>query len=367
MNVLIAGGTGLIGKALVSALSADKYQTKILTRNPLKARESLPSTATPFQWDGRTTQGWSHLIEDSDVVINLAGESIAGETLPAILTRRWTPEQIRRIEISRLDTGQALVSAIQDAKRKPRLFIQASAVGYYGPRQDEDIPETTPTGIDTLAQICQKWERSTASLETLGVRRVVIRTGLVLSTSGGILPMMLLPIRLFVGGPIGSGSQYVPWIHIEDQVNAIQFLLQDNSSRGVYNLTSPNPVRQREFAKIAGQILQRPSFFPIPGFALKLLMGEKASLVLDGQRVLPRRLIEAGYEDLYRCKQRYPQLFEHIPQESLQERSNGRLVSRKGVESVARHPKRPGPIVLQIQVILEKSGLNWRVLPEASF
>ena len=150
MNILITGGTGLIGKALVNALLADGHRTMILTRNPEQARKSLPA-AIPFWWDGRTTQGWGHLIEETDVVINLAGESIAGSDLPAIITSRWTPEQLVRIESSRVDAGQALVSAVQEANHKPSLFVQASAVGYYGPRKDENIPENTPPGGDTLS------------------------------------------------------------------------------------------------------------------------------------------------------------------------------------------------------------------------
>lgn len=299
MNILISGGTGLLGNALVAALIADGHRTMILTRDLEKAWARLPVGAIPFKWDGRSTEGWGHLIEETDVVINLAGESIAGGSLPAILTHRWTPARLSRISASREDAGHALVAAIQVAVNKPGVFMQASAVGYYGPRGDEDIPESTAEGTDTLAQICRDWEASSEPLETMGIRRVVLRTGLVLAVKGGILPIMLLPFRFFAGGPLGGGKQVVPWIHIEDEINVIRFLLQDGTAHGAYNLAAPNPVQQREFAQIAGRILRRPSFIPTPGFALKLALGEKASLVLTGQKALPQRLIEAGFKFKY--------------------------------------------------------------------
>lgn len=296
MNILISGGTGLIGYALVKALMEDGHQLSVLTRNPQKAREQLPDRVRPFLWDGRSTEGWAHLVETNDAVINLAGASIAGESLAAILTQRWTPTTKALIQTSRIAGGQALVAAIQAANHKPKVLIQASAVGYYGPRTEADIPENTPTGSDFLARVCREWEDSTAAIENLGVRRVILRTGLVLASQGGILPVMLLPTRLFVGGPLGSGAQPVPWIHLADEVNAIRFLLGNPEARGAYNLTAPNPVSQREMAKIAGRVLKRPSWFPTPALALKLALGEKAALVLEGQNARPHRLVEAGFQ-----------------------------------------------------------------------
>jgi len=295
MNVLVSGGTGLIGQALVVALMEDGHQLSVLTRDPVKAREKLPALVRPIGWDGHSTQGWAHLVETSDAVINLAGASIAGESLAAILTQRWTSTSKARIRTSRIAAGQALLAAIQAASHKPQVFLQASAVGYYGPRTEADIPESTPAGSDFLAQVCQEWEESTASLENLGVRRVITRTGLVLASQGGILPVMLLPTRLFVGGPLGNGRQAVPWIHLADEVNAIRFLINNPEARGAYNLTAPNPVQQRELAKIAGRVLKRPSWFPTPAAALKLALGEKAALVLEGQNARPHRLLAAGY------------------------------------------------------------------------
>ena len=296
MNILIAGGTGLIGRALSTVLIDDGHRVTVLTRDPEKMRDGLPSGVIPVRWDGHSPEGWSHLIDKTDAIINLAGQSIAGESLPAILTRRWTDEQKNRIKRSRVDAGQALVEAIRMAKKKPSAFIQASAVGYYGPRGNEEIPESTEAGTDYLADVCQAWEDSTLEIEQMGIRRAIIRTGLVFAPIGGILPIMLLPFRLFVGGPLGTGKQIVSWIHIRDLVNAIRFLLETQDAFGAYNLSTPNPVSNAEFGRIAGRVMHRPYWIPVPGFALKLVLGEKSSLVLDGQRTIPQRLLEAGYQ-----------------------------------------------------------------------
>lgn len=295
MNILITGGTGLIGQALITEFIKDGHQISILTRNTEKALDLLPSEVISLKWDGSNILGWSDIIKDIDAVINLAGESIAGNTLPAILTRRWTHEQKRHIQQSRLNAGKILVEAIKIAPKKPKVFIQASAVGYYGPQGEETIPEYTSAGTDFLAKVCQTWEDSTNEVEEMGIRRVVIRTGLVLAPEGGILPMMFLPFHLFVGGPIGGGKQFIPWIHLDDHVSAIRFLLENEDTYGAYNLSSPNPVNNAKFGEITGQVLRRPNWFPLPGFALKLVLGEKSTLVLDGQRAVPQRLLKAGY------------------------------------------------------------------------
>jgi len=296
MNILIAGGTGLIGQALTAELLSRGYKVTILTRNPQKQR-ALPPGVTLVAWDGKSPNGWGHLIESTDAIINLAGTSIAGENMFAIFTRRWNDDYKRDILESRLDAGQALTMAIQAAEQKPKVLLQASAVGYYGPRGAESVDEQTPPGHDYfMADVCQAWERSTHQIEELGVRQVIIRMGLVLATYGGILPMMLLPFRLFAGGVLGSGEQVISWIHINDIVRSICFLLEDETIRGVYNLTAPNPVTNAQFAKIAGNTLRRPSFLTVPSFALKLLLGEKAALILDGQHVLPEGLLAAGYD-----------------------------------------------------------------------
>ncbi len=295
MNILITGGTGLIGRALIDALLQDGHTIQVLTRNVDKARNALPSGVVPHNWDGATPKGWGHLIPTVDAVINLAGQSIAGESLPAILTQRWSDSVKERIQRSRINAGNALVAAIEDSPIKPQVFIQASAVGYYGASGDSELPESTPAGSDFLAETCQLWEDSTTKVESMGVRRAVIRTGLVMDGKAGIMPMVLLPFKLFAGGPLGSGKQYVPWIHIDDEVNAIRFLLENENADGAYNLTAPNPLTQRDQAKVIGRLLKRPSFIPAPAFALKLTLGEKSTLILDGQRAIPENLEVEGF------------------------------------------------------------------------
>jgi hypothetical protein len=294
MKILISGGTGLIGQALTKALVAKGHQVTILSRSPQKYQAAMPDV-TLVAWNGRSSEGWGHLIEETDAVINLAGASIAGESMKDILTKRWSRESKEIIVQSRMFAGQAIIQAIEAAENKPSVLVQSSAVGYYGPRGLEDVGEDNPYGDDFLSSVCAAWEQSTASVEALGVRRVVIRTGLVLDDAGGILPMILLPFRLFAGGKIGSGEQGIPWIHITDEIAAILFLLENETARGAYNLSAPNPVTNAEFGKVAAKVLKRPFFLPTPAFALKLALGEKSTLVLDGQRAVPTRLLAAGF------------------------------------------------------------------------
>lgn len=296
MHILITGGTGFIGRALIDTLLLDGHQISVLTRNPGRAEDELPSGVLAVKWDGFSSKGWLYHLEENDAIINLAGESIAGESLTAVLTRRWTEDQKNRIKQSRLDVGIALVEAIQAASQKPQILIQASAVGYYGPSGEESLTESAPAGDDFLATVCKSWEDSTAEIEKMGIRRVIIRTGLVFAPKGGILPIMLLPFHFFVGGPIGNGKQYIPWIHIRDQVDAIRFLLTNEKAQGAYNLSAPNPVSNNEFGRIVGQVLQRPNRIPTPGFALKLVLGDKSSLVLSGQNAVPQRLLDSGFQ-----------------------------------------------------------------------
>lgn len=294
MQVLITGGSGLIGRALSVHLIAHGHQVTVLSRDPDRARAHLPPEVRLLRWDGHTVGNWAAALESTDAVVNLAGASIGGETLPAILTRRWTPAVKQRLRDSRLQAGAALLQAVQHARRRPRVLLQASAVGYYGPTATE-VDESSPPGDDFLATLCRAWEASTAAVTDLGVRHVILRTGLVLAPQGGILPVMLLPIRLFVGGPLGSGRQGVSWIHLRDEAAAIRFLLENESTHGAYNLVAPQPVSQAEFARTAARLLRRPYGFPTPAFLLRALLGEKATLVLDGQYVHPRRLLEAGF------------------------------------------------------------------------
>ena len=292
MRVLITGGTGLIGRALSENLNADGHEVIVLTRSPGRAL-GLPDGVRAEGWDARTAQGWGHLADGADAIVNLAGSSIAGQ---GFFPSRWTDEQRRLIRESRLNASRAVVEAVAQAEQKPRVLIQASGVGYYGYRADEILTEEAEPGGDWAARFTAKeWEPSTAPVEEMGVRRVVIRTGVVLSTEDGALPRLLLPFRLFVGGPMGSGKQWVSWIHLEDTARALRFLIENEQARGAINISAPNPVPNGELAKGIGQAMGRPSWFPIPGFALRLAFGEVAEVVLKGQRAVPERLLDLGF------------------------------------------------------------------------
>ncbi len=295
MRVLITGGTGLIGSELTNNLCADGHDVIILSRSGT-SDTFLPSRAQLVKWDGRTAEGWGRLVNEVDAIVNLAGESISGANP---VSGRWTAARKRRIVDSRVQAGQAIVQALKGATKRPQVLVQASAVGYYGPHGDEPVTEDTAPGNDFLADVCKQWEASVAGVEALGVRLAVVRTGVVLSSGGGALPFMALPFRYFVGGPLGSGKQYVPWIHEEDQINAIRFLLEHQSMRGAYNVCAPKPVTNADFSKAIGRALRRPSYMPAPEFAIRLVLGEFATLIVDGQRQIPRRLQQSGFRFQY--------------------------------------------------------------------
>ncbi len=286
MRVLITGGSGLIGRALASDMARNGYEVVILSRRPERVT-GLPAGVSAAWWDGHTARGWGPLVDSADAIINLAGENIG--------SGRWTQERKRRIQESRLNAGQAVVQAVQLASRKPRVVIQSSGIGYYGPCGDEEITEASPSGHDFLSRLAEDWEASTTPLEALGVRRVIIRTGVVLSATGGALPRMVLPFRLFLGGALGTGHQWFPWIHLSDEVGAIRFLIENEAANGAFNLCSPSPLTNAEFSRLLGQRLKKPSFITTPGFALRLLFGEMATVILDGQRAIPQRLMQLGF------------------------------------------------------------------------
>ncbi len=286
MRVIITGGTGLIGRALAADLAAAGREVIVLSRNPQRS-PAMPPGVRLEKWDGRTAQGWGDLADGAEAIVNLAGESIAGG--------RWTAARKRRIRESRLAAGAAVVEAVVAARQKPHVVVQASGAGYYGPRGDELILEDTLPGTDFLGRLAAEWEASTAPVEAMGVRRVVVRTGVVLSREGGALPRLILPFRFFVGGPLGRGRQWVPWIHITDEVRAVRFLMENPDARGPYNLTAPNPVPNAQMARVLGRVLGRPAWLPVPAPALRLLLGEMADVLLTGQRAVPQRLLEAGF------------------------------------------------------------------------
>jgi uncharacterized protein (TIGR01777 family) len=290
MRVLITGGTGTVGRRLVDHLFDHKHTAIVISRQPYKPA-TLPAKITFAQWDSQTAEGWGHLIEEADAVVNLAGAGLADA--------RWTEERKEIIKNSRVQAGQSVVEAIRAAEKKPKVVIQSSAVGYYGPRQDETITEENESGDDFQAEVCRQWEASTEAVEAMGVRRVIIRTGPVLDLRGGALPRMVMPFRFFVGGPVGSGKQWFSWIHYHDVVSAIRFLMENEAASGPFNLTAPNPVTNAQFAKAIGRTMKRPALLPVPGFVLKLLFGEMASVLLEGQQVVPRSLQELGFAFKY--------------------------------------------------------------------
>lgn len=286
MQIVISGATGLIGKPLCAALIADGHTITVLTRNPEQTRK-MPAQIQLVHWDGQTLGDWSRSVDGADAIINLAGAGIADG--------RWGAARKQSIIQSRVLAGQALTQAIERAQQKPKVLIQASAVGYYGPCQDQTITEASMPGNDFLASVCFAWEGSTAAVSKFGIRRPILRTGIVLSNAGGAFPKMALPFRLFAGGPIGNGKQWLPWIHIDDEVRAIQFLLDHADADGAFNLSAPYPVTNKEFGRLIGKVMGRPALMPTPAFALRAIFGEMATLLLDGQCAVPQHLQELGF------------------------------------------------------------------------
>jgi len=292
MRILLIGATGFIGRHLFDKLQERGHQLYVFTRNEPRARKILKGEATFVQWRSNehiVMQEYAHKV---DAVINLGGENIAA--------RRWKGEQKRKILSSRVNTGKAISFALNKSHDKPYLLIQASAIGYYGFHSTYTFWEGMPPGEGFLPIVAQQWEDSVRNVDDRNTRKVFIRSGLVLGREGGLLPRMMQTFRFFAGGHLGSGQQWLSWIHIDDQVKAIVELLEATDSSGVYNLTSPKPVRMREFAKTLGKVMGRPSWLHVPGFALKAIFGDMAKeTMLQGQRVLPERLKDRGFEFLY--------------------------------------------------------------------
>ena len=287
MKIIITGGSGLIGRAFSTEVVRKNHEIIVLSRDPSKFQSSKGISFVG--WDGRSTNGWLDQVENADAIVNLAGTNI-GES-------RWTADRKRMIRESRLSAGQAVTEAFQRANHRPWLVIQASAVGYYGNSVDDtELNETKPASLDFLGQLCVDWENSTRSVENLGVRRIILRTGLVLSKKGGALGKLLLQYQLFAGGPLGSGNQWWPWIHLKDQVSAMIFLMENDQANGVYNLSAPNPAKMKDVGRSLAKVLKRPYWMPVPAFGLKILLGDMSKIVLEGQRAVPAHLLAQGYQ-----------------------------------------------------------------------
>ncbi len=282
MQIVIAGGTGFIGEPLVQRLVARGDDVAVLSRNPSRVR-----VGRGLQWDGRSQGPWSDDVAKADVVINLAGENV-GEG-------RWTEARKQQLVASRLDATGALVEALRRDPSHPRTFVSASAIGYYGPRGDETLDENGSRGAGFLAELVERWEGAARGAEPFA-RLLLLRFGVVLSAGGGALGKMLLPFRLGAGGPIGSGRQWMSWVDRDDAVRLVEWVIDREGARGVYNVTAPAPVRNRDFTRALGRAVHRPAFMPAPAFALRLAFGEMADeMLLGGQRVLPKRAEQEGF------------------------------------------------------------------------
>jgi len=285
MKIFITGSTGFIGRALVLRLQRDGHAVVVWVRDEERALNRLGANAVTLSvsCDAGELQ---RTLTECDAVVNLAGEQLIG---------RWTTARRAKLVESRVDLTRRLVDAVTLASRCPRVLVSGSAVGYYGNSNDELVTEDTAPANDFLGQLCRDWERAALRAETAGARVVLLRTGIVLGREGGALAKLLLPFRLGLGGPIGSGKQYMPWIHLHDEIEVIAKALEDDRYRGPINATAPNPVINREFGRALGRALHRPAVMPLPGFVLKAVMGEASGVLLGGQRAVPERLLELGF------------------------------------------------------------------------
>ncbi|HBL12916.1 MAG TPA: TIGR01777 family protein [Cyanobacteria bacterium UBA11162] len=289
MKVAITGGTGFIGSCLVKRLLSQGHQPLILTRNQSAASRAFPNVEI-VAYTPTKSGAWQDVIAGCDAVVNLAGEPIA--------EHRWTPERKQEILNSRQLGTQKIVEAIAQANPKPTVLISASGIGYYGTSETAAFNESSPAGNDFLANVCKVWEAEAQNVKNSGVRLVILRLGIVLG-NGGALAKMLPPFQMFAGGPIGTGHQWFSWIHRDDLVNLIMEALTRQDMEGVFNATAPNPVRMSEFCHTLGTVLNRPSWLPVPNFAIEALLGEGAKVVVEGQQVLPKRTTSYGFNYQY--------------------------------------------------------------------
>ena len=289
MKILITGGTGFVGTQLTSRLIKDNHEVTILSRSAKRSGE-IPRGISYLQGDPTQKGSWQEAIKNHDAAINLAGASIFA---------KWTEEHKKAIRESRVSTTRNIVEGIPSRPQKPFTFFSTSAVGYYGFCGDEELTEESPNGDDFLARIASEWEGEALKAKEKGARVVITRFGIVMGEKGGALGQMIPLFKKFIGGPIGSGRQWFSWVHIKDLAEAFSFLLKHPEISGPVNVCSPNPVRNKDLAKALGRALHRPSFMPAPGFMIKLVLGEFGSVILEGQRVIPKRLLDSGFAFQY--------------------------------------------------------------------
>ena len=293
MKIAITGATGLVGSRLVAQLNQVGHQIVVFTRNPSNAQKVFPTSSFSnlevVQYQPQESGAWQQKVSGCDAVINLAGEPIA---------ERWSPQQKEAIMASRQLGTRKLVEAIAMAEQKPQVLVSGSAIGYYGTSETTVFDESSRSGVDFLAQVCKNWEVEAQKVKEYGVRLVILRIGIVLA-NGGALGKMIGPFKMFAGGPIGSGKQWFSWIHRDDLVGLIVRAVENDSMSGVYNATAPNPVRMGKLCQTLGEVMNRPSWLPVPDFVLELLLGDGAIVVLEGQQVLPKQTQQMGFNYQY--------------------------------------------------------------------
>jgi len=292
MRVFLMGGTGLVGSRLIKRLRERQDDVVLLTRRPDVARDKWQDACRIIEGNPIAAGSWMQAVDDCDVLVNLTGEGI--------FNRRWNTEFIQLLRDSRVKSTENAVKALANKPRTPagaaKILVNASAIGYYGPQGDEELTEDAPAGNDPMAELCVAWENAARPAEALGVRTVRVRTGVVLDREGGAIKQMMLPFKMFVGGPVGlGGRQYVSWIHHEDMVGLLLLALDQPQCQGPMNATAPNPVTNKQFSKALGRALHRPSFMATPKLMLRLALGKVATVVTTGQRVVPRKALGLGY------------------------------------------------------------------------
>jgi uncharacterized protein len=289
MRILVIGATGLIGRSLCRALTDDGHTVAAVSRSPVKPQGL--AVAEVHRWDPQSGPLPQAALDGVDALVNLAGEPLDA--------RRWSDQQKRLIRDSRIVTTRNLVEGLRSVDRKPAILVSGSAVGFYGDRGDEQLEETSPAGHGFMSEVCEEWEREAARATQLGVRVVQVRTGVVLSGEGGALQKMLAPFKLGLGGPLGSGKQWFPWIHVKDIVGIFHHAILTSTLAGPVNGVAPEPVTNREFTRELARALHRPAFLPVPEMALRVLMGEMSAVLFGSQRVVPKAALASGYEFHY--------------------------------------------------------------------
>ena len=291
MKIVIAGGTGFIGRHLCHLLVNEGHSLIILSRHPDRTPAPASTQSRIIPWNGHADGAWATFCDGAEIVINLSGAPIAD--------KRWTPARKRELVDSRVLTTQALLDSIAQWNTKPHTFITASGVGFYGDRGSEQVNEGSPKGEGFLAELCEAWEGAAQQGAALGLRVLPVRFGMVLGLNGGALPKMAFPFQFFLGGPVLPGSQFVSWIHVTDLSRLILWLITNQSMSGPINGVAPDSVTMKEFCESLGHAMKRPSWFPLPGFLLRIALGELASMLTTGQRVHPQRPLEGGFTFLY--------------------------------------------------------------------